>query len=117
MEQYFLEFAEAISPALQVLLESVLVALAAVLIAWMSAKYSEARAGMNTDQQYLLDLLASMAVDAADQIYTDNKEKKAYAIHVVQTSLEKYGMKLDLLTIVAAIESQVRNKKLRNQEG
>jgi hypothetical protein len=115
MEQIFLSFAEAVSPALQVLLEAVLIALAATLTAWAKAKYGETRASMGHEQQYFLDLITRTAVTAAEQLYTDNAEKREYAIRVVTESLAGYGIKLDLLTIAAAIEAEVfaKNQRVR----
>ena len=107
MEKFFVEFAQAISPALQTLLQALAAALVAQAIQYVRAKYLEAKAGMTTDQQYVLSLVVSSAVRAAEQAYKDNEAKKAYALMTAEKQLKAYGIILDLDIIAAEIEAQV----------
>lgn len=111
MEQLFLDFAEAISPALQTLLQGVLTLLAAQAVAWLNEQYKLKKSQLSKENQYLLDLVSTHAVRAAEQLYDDNQTKKEYAISIVEGTLLKSGVKLDIAQIVSAIESQVFLKK------
>jgi hypothetical protein len=107
MEQIFYNFFEAISPALQVLLEAVLVALAVMLTAWVKARYGEVRAQMHTEHQYILDLVVSTAVRAAEQVYDDGAEKRNYAMGIAAKQLNQYGVRVDFELLAAAVEAAV----------
>ena len=107
MEKFFLDFANAISPALQTLLQGIFTLLAAQAVAWMKKQYDLKKSELSREQQYLLELVASHAVQAAEQMYEDSYEKKKEAILNVQKSLEQYGVKLDVGLIITAVESAV----------
>lgn len=100
--QLLLDFAEAISPALNILLESALVYLAARGAAWLNQKYQD-----NRNEN--LDLLILVAVKAAEQIYgaKQGEEKKRYALGLVQNEAEKLGLKIDVFLLSAKIEAAV----------
>lgn len=100
--QLLKDFAEAISPALMVLLESALVYLAARGAYFLRVKYDAVR---NEN----LDLLIVIAVRAAEQLYgaKNGKEKKQYALELVRTEAEKLGLKIDPFLLSASIEAAV----------
>lgn len=100
-------FAEAISPALQVLIQTALVALAGQASAWMYKAYQLKKNDLSREQQYLLDIVVSSAVRAAEQVYTDGKDKRAAAFSTAEKALVGYGIKLDADVIYAEIEAQV----------
>ena len=100
-------FAEAISPALQVLIQTALVALAGQLSAWMYKSYQLKKNELSREQQYLLEIVVSAAVRAVEQVYTDGQDKREEAFGIAKKALEGYGVKLDPATIYAQIETQV----------
>ncbi len=77
MQEFFTKFLEAISPALQVLIQTLAVALAAQASAWFVKKYQTAKLSLSTEQQYLLSVIVGAAVSAAEQLYTDGVDKRA----------------------------------------
>lgn len=105
----FLDFANAISPALQVLLQGAFVALATAGAAWMSKKFQTEKAKLSQEQQYLVDTVAGIAVKAVEQMYKsyDGDAKKAAALDIAEKTLAGYGVKLELDVLSAAIESAV----------
>ena len=107
MQEFFTKFLEAISPALQVLIQTLAVALAAQASAWFVKKYQTAKLSLSTEQQYLLSVIVSSAVSAAEQIYTKGEDKRAYAFDVVEKTLKQYGITMDIDVIYAQIETQV----------
>lgn len=109
MEQFFLDFAEAISPALQTLLISLLSALVAYVIAFVKKQADLLKAKLTQEQQVIFEILAEKAVSAAEQIYKseESQEKKQFAIQYLERNLEKLGLSVDFDTIVAEIESAV----------
>ena len=107
MEQFFIDFAEAISPAVQILLQGVFIALAAQLSAWLAKKYQVEKANLSTEQQYVLRLVVSSAIMAAEQLYTDSQEKRNYAFSIAEKALAQHGLMLDIDLIYSEIEAQV----------
>ncbi len=105
--ELFKNFAEAISPALQVLLQTALVALAGQLSAWMYKSYQLKKADLSREQQYLLEIVVSSAVRAAEQVYEDGETKRKAAFSTAEKALANYGLKIDPSVIYAAIEAQV----------
>ena len=103
--QLLKDFAEAIPPALNVLLESALVYLVARGAAWLNHKYQSNR----TED---LDLLILVGVKAAEQIYGAKKgeEKKRYVLGFVQAEAEKLGLKIDMFTLSAKVEAAVMDE-------
>ena len=82
--ELFKNFAEAISPALQVLIQTALVALVGQLSAWMYQAYKAKKASLSTDQQYILSVVVSAAIRSAEQLYTDGAEKRAHAFNIAE---------------------------------
>lgn len=109
--QLLKDFAEAISPAFQVLVQAIFVGLAAQVSAWMYKTYQLKKSELSASNQYLLELVVSRAVSAAKQLYDDNEQKKIYAISVVESQLVGIGLNIDLDVIVSAIEAEVNNAK------
>ena len=107
MQEFFVKFLEAISPALQVLIQTLAVALAAQASAWFVKKYQTAKANLSTEQQYFLGVIVGSAIKAAEQIYTDGDAKRAYAFMIVEKTLKQYGITMDVDVIYAQIESKV----------
>ena len=107
MQEFFVKFLEAISPALQVLIQTLAVALAAQASAWFVKKYQTAKVNLSTEQRYFLEVIVRSAVQAAEQIYGDGSEKRAYAFDIVEKTLKQYGITMDVDVIYAQIESQV----------
>lgn len=107
MQEFFVKFLEAISPALQVLIQTLAVALAAQASAWFVKKYQTAKANLSTEQQYFLGVIVGSAIKAAEQLYTDGAQKREYAFSIVEKTLKGYGITMDVDVIYAQIESQV----------
>ncbi len=107
MQDFFAKFLEAISPALQILIQTLAVALAAQASAWFVKKYQTAKMNLSTEQQYLLEIVVSGAIKAAEQIYDDGAEKRAFAFSVVEKTMKQYGVTMDIDVIYAMIEAQV----------
>jgi hypothetical protein len=107
MQQFFTHFLEAISPALQILIQSLAVALAAQASAWFVKKYQTAKMSLSTEQQYLLEIVVGSAIKAAEQIYDNGDEKRDFAFATVEKTLQQYGITMDVDVIYAMIETQV----------
>ena len=107
ISQLLKDFAEAISPAVQVLFQAILVGLSAQVSAWLYKTYQLKKNELSREQQYLLELVVSNAVHAAEQILVDGVHKRAYAFSVVEKSLSQYGLNIDIDVIYSAIESEV----------
>ena len=110
MEQFFKAFAEAVSPALQVLLQSLLVMLAGQLSGWLYRKYQMATTSLSQEQHYMLDIFVTAAVKAAEQLYSDGREKREYAFATVEKYLAQAGLAIDADVIFAQIEAEVYNQ-------
>jgi len=107
MQDFFAKFLEAISPALQILIQTLAVALAAQASAWFVKKYQTAKMSLSTEQQYLLEIVVGSAIKAAEQIYDDSTEKREFAFSVAEKTLAGYGITMDIDVIYAMIETQV----------
>lgn len=94
------EFWNVINPAVT----TILVALAALLVAQGIAFV---RRRTSQEQFALIQRIAAQAVTMAEQVSTDNAEKKRLAVEHAQALLEKYGIKLDLVVLEEAIEAAV----------
>lgn len=105
----FLDFAQAVSPALQTLLEAVFVALASAASAYMYKLYQTQRAKLSSDQQFLIDQVVSVSIRAVEQMYGsyNGDEKKAAALAIAEKTLAGYGLNIELDTLSAQIESAV----------
>lgn len=111
MEQFFIDFFEVISPALQALLQSVTVAAIGMLVAWVKAKYDTERAKLSGEQRYILDLIVASAVKAAEQVKDDGAGKLAYAFDIAEKALKQYGLTVDIDVLYSAIEAEVFDQK------
>lgn len=109
--QFFYDFFVAISPALQVLLQSVVVALVGMATAYVSKAYQGKKAELSVSQQDLLDIIVRNAVMAAQQVSDTNEAKLAYAFSTAEKSLAQYGLRVDVDVIYAMIEAKVFEKK------
>lgn len=109
MENLFIDFAQAISPALQTLLEGVLVILASQAVAWFHQKYQDQRAQLNERNQWALDFLINQSIRAAEQLYREGngEAKKAYVYKIVEKELVARGLTIDLAVLDARIEAAV----------
>mgnify|MGYP003495257960 FL=1 len=109
--QLFKDFAEAISPAVQVLLQTALVALFSSASAWLIGKVNEYRARLSQEKRYYLDFVITNGVQAAEQIYKNGNgaEKKAYVFGLAESYISKYGLQIDVDEIESRIEAAVFN--------
>ena len=103
---------ELVNKLLQTLLEVALPILVTAAATWMVGKVVEIFkkiAMKNPDVAAYLMEICNTAVRAAEQIFggEKGKEKKAYAIKLVEAYLAQLGVKLDIGTIDAAIEAAV----------
>jgi LL-H family phage holin len=112
VEQIFKDFLEAISPALQTLIVTLVTVLLGQLSAYLNKKYQIAKAQLSSDQQYFLEFLVSRAVDTVEQLYKADpaQQKLNAAINIINEALTKAGIVIDERIIVAAIEAQVFTK-------
>jgi len=113
MEQFFTDFLEAISPALQTLIISLVTLLLGQASVYVNKKYQELKGNVSADQAHLLDFIVERAVATVEQLYKDapNEIKRANAIFIAEKALENYGIKIDLNVIEDAIEAAVFDKK------
>lgn len=109
MEQFFRDFAEAISPALQTLIVALVTALLGQASAWMAKQYQLQKSNLSQENQYLLDFFVIRAVKAVEQLYFDkpSEVKKAEAIAIVEKALAQYSINIDVDVISDAIEAAV----------
>jgi len=107
ISQLLKDFAEAISPAVQVLFQAILVGLSAQVSAWLYKTYQLKKNELSREQQYLLELVARNAVHAAEQVLVDNADRRAYAFDAVERQLKQYGLVIDIDVIYSAIEAEV----------
>lgn len=109
--QFLYDFFVAISPALQVLLQSVAVALVGMATAYVRKAYQTKKAELSVSQQDLLGIIVGNAVMAAQQVSDTNEAKLAYAFSTAEKSLAQYGLSVDVDVIYAMIEAKVFEKK------
>lgn len=83
---------------------TVLLALVAMLI---GQGFALLRRRTSQEQFSLIQRIASQAVKMAEQLSSDNADKKRLAIEHAQALLTKYGIKLDLIVLEEAIEAAV----------
>ena len=78
----------------------------AMIIKWAVELYHRIKSEQ-PEWMPILELAAEWAVLAAEQLFGDGhgKEKKQYAIQVIQNILAEHGIKLDLTVIEDAIEA------------
>ena len=75
-----------------------------VVVPWVKSRTT-------TNQQAIIAALARTAVYAAQQLYKDNKQKKAYAEEYIIKQLKKYELSLDADAVSAAIEAALKEIK------
>jgi len=112
--QFFKDFLEAITPALQTLIVALVTALLGQASAWMVKQYQLKKAELSYNEQYYLDFFAARAVKTVEQLYFDeeSQEKKNSAISIVERALSKYGLNIDVDVIADAIEAAVFKQNL-----
>ena len=97
------------------LVNALIVLLAAVvtryLVPWLKAQAAKAKSGMSESQLWVYETIARVAVNAAEQIYDDNKQKLEYAMEVFERSCEQKGISYDSSLARAYIEDAVRHLK------
>lgn len=97
------------------LVNALIVLLAAVvtryLVPWLKAQAAKAKSGMSESQLWVYETIARVAVNAAEQIYDDNKQKLEYAMEVFERSCEQKGLSYDSSLARAYIEDAVRHLK------
>lgn len=80
----------------------------ALIIKWAVELYHRVKSD-HQEWEPVLEYAAETAVLAAEQIFGDGngKEKKKYAIQVIENMLAEHGLKIDLAVIEDAIEAEV----------
>lgn len=80
----------------------------ALIIKWAIELYHRVKSD-HQEWEPVLEYAAETAVLAAEQIFGDGngKEKKKYAIQVIENMLAEHGLKIDLAVIEDAIEAEV----------
>lgn len=101
-----------ITPLVNAILALLATLITAYAIPWLKAKAGEAKIKMSEKQLYVYELIADMAVKAAQQIYCDNKEKLEYALRVFEGSCLDHGIIYDSTAARAYIEAAVKNMKV-----
>jgi len=109
--QFLYDFFVAISPALQVLLQSVFVALGGVVTAYAKKVYDTQKAKLSLANQEILDIITDKAVMAAQQVAKTNEEKLEYAFNIAEIALAAQGLTVDIDVIYAMLEAKVFEKK------
>jgi len=100
----------------QALLVLAIPILIAFLFQWIRQHAAEIRSHLTAQQQQFIDAAITMAVRAAEQASASNQlsaggqAKKAYAIKVAQDYLNRLGIRVDVNTLVALIESEVQKQ-------
>lgn len=74
------------------------------LIPWVKSKTT-------AQQQNIIELAAKTAVYAAQQLFTNNNEKKEYAFDYMESILAQYNLSLDVSTVSASIEAALKEVK------
>lgn len=107
MEQFFREFLEAISPALQALIVALVTVLLGQATVYVQKKYEQLKASVSSDKRYLLDFLAQRAVETVEQLYKEHlpEEKKTAAVLIVNAALKDFGLSIDAAVVADAIEA------------
>lgn len=75
-----------------------------IVVPWIKSKTT-------TSQQDTVRTLATVAVYAAQQLFTNNDEKKTYALQQVSESLKKYHINLTSDEISTYIEAALKDIK------
>lgn len=80
----------------------------ALIIKWAVELYHRVKSD-HQEWEPVLEYAAETAVLAAEQIFGSGqgKEKKKYAIQVIENMLAEHGLKIDLAVIEDAIEAEV----------
>ena len=113
METIFKDFLEAISPALQTLLVTLVTVVVGQISLYINTKWSTAKVNLSNERRYLLELIARNAVETVEQVYnsSDNMVKKNQAIAIVENSLKEFGLNIDIDVIADVIEAEVFSHK------
>lgn len=100
-----------ITPLVNAVLGILATLITAYLIPWLKAKAAESKSNMTENQLYFYKLLAGIAVDAAQQIYCDNKQKLEYALKTFEKLCEQHSLHYDSAMSRAYIEDAVKALK------
>lgn len=101
----------------QVVLAAALPVLLTYLAKWLAMRVKEVKAGLTDQQLYTLQLVASVAVQAAEQmaladlIEQEGAKKKEWATQYMDSVLRQYGIQVDWQVIEGAIEAAVLQAK------
>lgn len=114
MEKLFTDFLQAISPALQTLIVTLVTLLLGQATLYVQKKYEQLKTSVSSDKRYLLDFLAIRAIEAVEQLYKEEspKDKKDAAVAMVEAALKDFGLNIDVDVIADAIEAGVFGKKI-----
>lgn len=74
------------------------------LIPWLKSKTT-------AEQQDIIEIAAKTAVYAAQQLFSDNDEKKQYALEYMEDILNKYNIAVDSNVISTSIEAALKEVK------
>lgn len=81
------------------------------LVPWLKAKKEQIKSHMSETQLWAYETFAKVAVNAAEQIYDDNKQRLEYAMKVFEASCAQRGLSYDSEVARAYIEAAVRHLK------
>ena len=110
-----MEIWDFVSSFLQAFLEPFLSLIAGLVAAWLLPKvikiWQDLKAG-NPEEVYLIEQIVGLAVQAAEQAAIGDliEDRKDYACKVAGAWLAKYGIKLDVAVLAAAIEAAVKKE-------
>ena len=112
---------ELLSKILQIILETALPILVTAGAGWMVGKCIEIFKKVrdkNPELYEILNVVSRKAVEAAEQLFGGGagKEKKQYAIQVIEKYLAAKGITLNVDVIVMYIESAVKELKEQGRE-
>jgi hypothetical protein len=104
-----IDWSELLSAVLMAVLSLVLPFVARALVRLLVAKWGEVQSKMTTQQLAVLNVVTTLAVQAAEQLGLSEqiKDKKAYALQVAYQWLKDKGIDIDLNYLDAAIEAAV----------
>lgn len=117
-----LEFSQVLSSFLEAFLIACATAFAPLAVAWIIGRVRLTWASIRSEhvaEAYVLEELAAMAVKAAEQAKIANliKDKKSYALSVMESWLEQRGYSINLHAISAAIEAAVYEEFNKQKAG
>lgn len=92
---------------------ALIVSIIAAVVGYVAAKIQDgklfARAQVGPQWAWLINDAANIAVKAAQQQFSENIDKRTYAVNWAADYLAKLGMKVDRTIIIGAIEAAVHD--------